>query len=534
MAVPEKTENASFSQALCVTDSDGTTCSGNDNSRINNVSVWDSGNKHAVIDLTMLSTSFNDLPDTISQESRKESSCSLIELSDSDGSSPSLKCSTLKSNPCQMNSMTRNRLDKFFDNIPEPMVETSQAQNTSEARQSSRNRFIWDSHDEDKENFLVNETHDSMDSSINISKCEVKAIEEKNISESIDDRWKPRINISAKININIHVSEVSDESAQESEEEINKMDGMTTNQKLYEPPTKLERFIDMDMMNILTDLYGNTWRTSSMLKHCLPTSKKYKSNKVCCSPDKTKVSFLQSLDEKTPLEYCSAETLKYRKKYNTYKDELLIRLYKLYNEAVFKNKLDVPLSWNKKLLNTAGRCFNIKKNGVRACKIELSDKVITSPDRMRCTLIHEMCHAAAWMFDMEKGHGKSWKNWTKRAMRELPELPTITVCHQYEIEYKYTYQCVLCKARYNAHSRSKKTETIRCAYCQGKIELFLNKKNADEETIATPVKPARGFALFVKEKYKDIRNHENNHVNAMKRLGEKFAMLSTEQKSNYL
>ena len=34
---------------------------------------------------------------------------------------------------------------------------------------------------------------------------------------------------------------------------------------------------------------------------------------------------------------------------------------------------------------------------VRASKIELSTKVLDSSDRLRDTLIHEMCHAAAWV-----------------------------------------------------------------------------------------------------------------------------------------
>ena len=33
----------------------------------------------------------------------------------------------------------------------------------------------------------------------------------------------------------------------------------------------------------------------------------------------------------------------------------------------------------------------------RISKIELSSKVIDSADRLRDTLIHEMCHAAAWI-----------------------------------------------------------------------------------------------------------------------------------------
>lgn len=49
--------------------------------------------------------------------------------------------------------------------------------------------------------------------------------------------------------------------------------------------------------------------------------------------------------------------------------------------------------------------------GVRTSVIELSEKVLTSADRLRCTLIHELCHAATWIFNGEGGHGSTWKQW---------------------------------------------------------------------------------------------------------------------------
>lgn len=86
--------------------------------------------------------------------------------------------------------------------------------------------------------------------------------------------------------------------------------------------------------------------------------------------------------------------------------------------------------------------------GVRSSVIELSEKVLTSADRLRCTLIHELCHAATWIFNGEGGHGRTWKEWAHRANATFPEIPKIGVCHQYEIEYKYTYKCTLCGAKY--------------------------------------------------------------------------------------
>lgn len=83
----------------------------------------------------------------------------------------------------------------------------------------------------------------------------------------------------------------------------------------------------------------------------------------------------------------------------------------------------------------------------RTARLELSEKVLTSADRLRCTLIHEMCHAATWVFDGDKGHGATWKSWANKVNRIFPELPTVERCHNYDIEYKYTYQCDICESK---------------------------------------------------------------------------------------
>lgn len=199
-------------------------------------------------------------------------------------------------------------------------------------------------------------------------------------------------------------------------------------------------------------------------------------------------SFLKSLDAEANKMLCDKEAIYYRENYKSKKHELAEKLFKLYNEKVFELKLkDVPIKWNKKLLTTGGRCNNSRRLNVRNSLIELSDKVLTSADRLRCTLIHEMCHAAAWILNGENGHGATWKSWTSKANSVFPELPKITVCHSYVIEYKYTYLCVNCRARSQAHTKSKKVEEIRCSLCKGAIELYENKKKADGTLELVPV-----------------------------------------------
>lgn len=59
--------------------------------------------------------------------------------------------------------------------------------------------------------------------------------------------------------------------------------------------------------------------------------------------------------------FCHPDARIYRDSYRTKKEELARILYDMYNGQLFDRKLDVPITWNKKLLNTAGRCLNKKK-----------------------------------------------------------------------------------------------------------------------------------------------------------------------------
>ena len=69
-----------------------------------------------------------------------------------------------------------------------------------------------------------------------------------------------------------------------------------------------------------------------------------------------------------------------------------------FNSKVFKGSLkDVEVLWSKRLNKTAGltRLKSLTKGGLkkRFAEIELSVKVIDNEERLRSTLMHEMCHA---------------------------------------------------------------------------------------------------------------------------------------------
>jgi predicted SprT family Zn-dependent metalloprotease len=71
----------------------------------------------------------------------------------------------------------------------------------------------------------------------------------------------------------------------------------------------------------------------------------------------------------------------------------------------FNNKLplDLSIKWSKRLLTTAGiTIMKLTKEGYKETRIELSIKVVDNEERLRNTLLHEMCHAAAFYIDGER------------------------------------------------------------------------------------------------------------------------------------
>ena len=129
------------------------------------------------------------------------------------------------------------------------------------------------------------------------------------------------------------------------------------------------------------------------------------------------LTFLASLADEAPLERLHPEAVRFVKNYGKHKDELVKTLFCLYNSKAFNNQLpaDMKITWNVNLRKTAGLCYYLvdkSKPSGRGARIELSTKVLDSPARLRCTFIHELCHACSWIISGYKdGHGKLFKAW---------------------------------------------------------------------------------------------------------------------------
>ncbi|EPB73344.1 hypothetical protein ANCCEY_07590 [Ancylostoma ceylanicum] len=161
---------------------------------------------------------------------------------------------------------------------------------------------------------------------------------------------------------------------------------------------------------------------------------------------------------------------------------------KLLHKFEFKLPEFLDVKWNPRLRKTAGMCRNKPD---RTSWIELSPKVCSAPDRVRDTLIHEMCHAAVWIVDgrVKEGHGPVWKKWVGRHTKSLDIVRKI---------------CGICKGRFTLQVRQNARKTT-------------TKEGLEHNP----------FAKFVKENYGKHKKPGVKHGEVMRLLSQLYKEHST-------
>ncbi|XP_055124519.1 germ cell nuclear acidic protein [Symphalangus syndactylus] len=208
-------------------------------------------------------------------------------------------------------------------------------------------------------------------------------------------------------------------------------------------------------------------------KKCGPSKKK---------PGAAKVGKRKTRTPKCKVPGCFLHDLEKSKKYSgknlkRNKNELVRRIYDLFNRSVCDKKLPEKLriGWNNKMVKTAGLCSTGEMwypKRRRFAKIQIGLKVCNSADRIRDTLIHELCHAASWLIDgIRDSHGDAWKYYARKSNKIHPELPRVTRCHNYKINYKVHYECTGCKTRIGCYTKSLDTSRFICAKCEGSLVM---------------------------------------------------------------
>jgi predicted SprT family Zn-dependent metalloprotease len=184
----------------------------------------------------------------------------------------------------------------------------------------------------------------------------------------------------------------------------------------------------------------------------------------------------------------------------------------------------LKVTWSNKLRTTAGvtrlrkdRSLSESASVSRAAEIELSMKVIDSESKLRSTLLHELCHAAAWIIDdsSKPPHGQCFKKWAAKAMSSIPNVQ-VTTTHQYEISYKYAWACsnTSCDVVIKRHSRSIDIVRQVCGRCRGRLVEIKVPSSSNKESIDRKPRqkaPPSAYNLFIKEMAKDVRTQLNVH-----------------------
>ncbi|EAL19473.1 hypothetical protein CNBG4200 [Cryptococcus deneoformans B-3501A] len=197
------------------------------------------------------------------------------------------------------------------------------------------------------------------------------------------------------------------------------------------------------------------------------------------------------------------------------------------DRRVFESKLGergakARLQWNNRLLTTAGmaRSKRTMRNDVSSKEywIELSEKVLTSEERILNTVAHEMCHLATWIIsgDFKNPHGHIFKSWGRKVMHARKDVE-VTTKHSYVIEYKYQWKCAneRCGQVYKRQSKSIDTSEHACGSCRSKLNpLFETRQKA-----------ASGFQLYLKENMKSAKAAMPgaSHGDVMRALSKRWA-----------
>jgi len=218
-----------------------------------------------------------------------------------------------------------------------------------------------------------------------------------------------------------------------------------------------------------------------------------------------------------------------KRQFKNTREALARSLFADLNKAVFAGKLedDMQLEWNNRLQTTAGQTRSTRNGGRISSKIVLSSKVLDSKEKLETTLAHEMCHAAVACINGIVGgppHGADFKQWADRVMRVYPRLDVRT-CHNFEIEYKYRWECVGCKRVIGRHSKSIDVSTQKCAHCHSDLKPLFAER------------PPTAFQAYLKENMKDLKQAmpSSPHHDIMQQLSRQFREQSgTPRKLDFL
>ena len=137
------------------------------------------------------------------------------------------------------------------------------------------------------------------------------------------------------------------------------------------------------------------------------------------------------------------------------------KILAMFERDVCKRALRLKLEFNDKFSSRAGS-FSVER-------IRLSSKILVTWDRLKETLLHELCHAATVMVShVNDHHGPVFQHWANICKSKLGV--NITTRHSYEIEFKHVFKCTSASCgKTHSRNRSFNLKRFKCA-CGGEIK----------------------------------------------------------------
>ncbi|KAI0880421.1 SprT-like family-domain-containing protein [Annulohypoxylon maeteangense] len=148
------------------------------------------------------------------------------------------------------------------------------------------------------------------------------------------------------------------------------------------------------------------------------------------------------------------------------------------------------IEWSNTLRSTAGRAHwkcktqstttknaegvttSVRETRQHTAFIELATRVLSNESDLLNTVAHEFCHLAVFILNgkPKAAHGAEFKALGAQCGRAFADRGIIvTTKHDYEIEYKYIWECEGCQGQIKRHSRSVNAERQKCGRCRGAL-----------------------------------------------------------------
>ena len=190
-------------------------------------------------------------------------------------------------------------------------------------------------------------------------------------------------------------------------------------------------------------------------------------------------SFADSMALTTHHKKRHPEAVQYFNDFRAKRSELARKLFTYFNATVFGNFLpeNVEIEFNFQLWRPSGAAHTLVRgdDNSRYYKIFLSVRHMEDPERLRDTLIHEMCHVAVWLLNVnprskDGDHGPCWQKLATHAQSVHPNI-IIQKFERHATFTFYLYKCTDCGCDIGENVPREKDQRT-CPKCGGVLSFI--------------------------------------------------------------